>query len=180
MVLRTIAFSVQDKVEISFATVLFPVPWSPMKKWKLRHCQASAIKFRSSNPKRSIVSDPYLIRHPNLRYTSMAIKSAKFHVINHKNMDLNVFLEDEFYLLTITDSVTGIRLFLILLSSLKKRAVHYYDQAIYLRNNSAAPNPSSTTLEKKRIQNRTFFSSGNIKNKKYCDLWQSLSSEYVF
>ena len=76
-------------------------------------------------------------------------------------MDLNVFLEDVFYLLIITDSVTGILLFLPLLSILKKRAVHYYDQAICLRNKSAAPNHSSTTLEKNVSKNRTFFSSGN-------------------
>ena len=80
-------------------------------------------------------------------------------------MDLNDFLEDVFYLLIITDSVTGILLFLILLSSLKKRAVHYYDQAIYQRNNSAAPNPSSTTFEKKRIQNTIPFSSRNIQTR---------------
>ena len=45
-----------------------------------------------------------------------------------------------------------------------------YDQAIYLRNNSAAPNPSSTTFEKKRIQNTNPFSSGNkqTKNIEFC------------
>ena len=93
-------------------------------------------------------------------------------------MDLNVFLEDVFYLLIITDSVTGILLFLILLSSLKKRAVHYYDQAIYLRNNSAAPNPSSKTFEKKRIQNTNPFSSGNkqARNIEFCDIFCPLST----
>ena len=107
----------------------------------------------------------------------MAIISAKFHVINHKNMDLNVFLEDVFYHLIITDYVTGILLFLILLSSLKKRAVHYYDQAIYLRNNSTAPNPSSTTFEKKRIQNTNPFSKGNkqARNIELCDIFCPLS-----
>ena len=93
-------------------------------------------------------------------------------------MDLNVFLEDVFYLLIITDSVTGILLFLIRLSNLKKRAVHYYDQAIYLRNNSAAPNSSSTTFEKKRIQNTIPFSSGNIqtRNTEIYDIYCPLST----
>ena len=93
-------------------------------------------------------------------------------------MDLNDFLDDEFYLLIITDSVTEILLLLILLSSLKKRAVHYYDQAIYLRNNCAAPNPSSTTFEKKRIQNTNPFCSGNkqARNIEIYDIYCPLSS----
>ena len=52
-----------------------------------------------------------------------------------------------------------------------------YDQAIYLRNNSAAPNPSSTTFEKKRIQNTIPFSSGNkqARNIEYCDIFCPLN-----
>ena len=48
-----------------------------------------------------------------------------------------------------------------------------YDQAIYLRNNSEAPNPSSTTFEKNRIQNTIPFSSGNkqARNIEFCDIF---------
>lgn len=52
-----------------------------------------------------------------------------------------------------------------------------YDQAINLRNNSSAPNPLSTTHEKKRIQNTIPFPSGNkqAKNTETFDIFCPLS-----
>ena len=87
-------------------------------------------------------------------------------------MDLNVFLEDVFYLLTITDSVTGILLFLILLSSLKKElfitmtklftweitAQRQILQARHLRKNvSKIQFPSLQEISKQEIQRFMMF-----------------------
>ena len=60
---------------------------------------------------------------------------------------------------------------------IQNRQQTLYNQAIYLRNNSAAPNPSSTTFEKKRIQNTIPFSSGNIqtRNTEIYDIYCPLS-----